>query len=258
MNKITFKNIDTGVSITSDTVVEFCRKIKEKGRAARNELSKVKTGKKLHYKKWTLPSIYLLIKNGTISPKRRNSSRNWVPCSLINLFSGERIEAKSITEFCEKAGIKNSVTHITPILQGKRLQLQGWCLEKTYDILTKKNKFYDIYGNKYILTGLELHSKRGIRRLTDICKLLTGKKKIHCGIALSPDFPPLPPNPYRRKNVSFKKKGKVFKAKGVTALSRKLNISRRSLYDVIIGMREKTKGFSFNKIETEKRQLIPN
>jgi hypothetical protein len=180
------------------------------------------------------------------------------PCHLVHI-EGRSIRAKSIAEFCDKAGLKETHNrlHVSPVLNGERTSFKGWYRP---EFLARKVELRDVYGN------VTTHAVRDLIRnnrmkVTTIRRLLDGSKKSGLDsrimLADTPVNAIMSPRPVRITKVKLTDGRKVYTGTSIPDAARKAGITNLAgLYSIAYGFRDDLNGMTIKDIELERRQVL--
>lgn len=171
-------------------------------------------------------------------------------CKLINLQTGQVVQARSIKEFCQKVGFKhNEMFHITPILDGERLHHKGWCLPEYWNHWLELK---DCYGHTYQGHVRDFLFGYKVRACT-LFNLMRGRKDMLAGLSLKDTkIVSVPLRPYKVVGYSLRTpNGRTMQAKTQTSLARQLqsSLTYRHLGSLLRGYTAQARGFRVRKIK---------
>lgn len=177
-----------------------------------------------------------------------------VPCTLVNVVSGRTISAKSITEFCHKAGLgKLAKYHITPVMQGQRLHYRNWTMPGVAD---KRLDLKDVYGNRYQTTVGKLMANRTFSTQA-IRRLANGEVFQGVSRADIQTDGTISPRAVRVKQYALRtKSGLVVKGQRLKDVADQTGISMHSAWLLTRGFTSSVDGVTFHRVKTEQRQAL--
>ena len=262
----------TGQIVSAPSITEFCNKVHMSG-GWTGSISQVLDGKITQFRNWFSPDLHPLewMGNWSAAPINKNRARKGKDrrCHLVHLRTGREINVRSITAFCQKARLKgNAHLHISPILDGKRLQYRGWVDPKR---VNEKVSLTDVYGNQYkpvkVLDLIKQHGLKagGLKRI--LSGKLLGTRRL--SLAANPVEGELKPRDWRVTEYVFRerdlKRGgtpRVFRGPVLKDLAAQIGVDSSNLYPLLYGWRKRMKTGPYRHIEvvevkTEKKIAVP-
>lgn len=181
-----------------------------------------------------------------------------VPVTLVNLKTGETVSSESITLFCEKVGlVGNERFHFTNLLKGDESSYKGWVLPKTYQQLTEKHSWEDVYGNPIPdLSIMEIMEKKKMKTISPAIKAMMRGEVGLLGLFLRGKRPDYVAPPLSRKNWILTKNGTEFTSRVRRDVAKLAGISDRSVSSMEKGLVVSVKGVRIKSVERSKISIF--
>lgn len=176
------------------------------------------------------------------------------PIRLENIKTGLVVSASSLTQFCEKTGLKLG-GNISLVNRGKRLGVKDWYSPK---ILNLKLRLKDKYGAHYTMTIREWTTKYGYRPEAAM-RLLSGKTRVsYKGIMLAstPIKTFLTPRNQEVIEVRLRRGEEILVAPNLKAAALKAGLCYSSFYPLARGEAETCNGYRLEELKTRQKSVL--
>lgn len=176
------------------------------------------------------------------------------PICLENIKTGLVVSAQSLTNFCEKTGLKLG-GNLSLVNRGKRLGVKDWYSPK---MLNLKLRLKDKYGVRCTMTIREWTTKYGYRPEAAM-RLLSGKTRVsYKGIILAstPIKTFLTPKNHEVIEVRLRRGEEVLVAPNLKAAALKAGLCYSSFYPLARGEAETCNGYRLEELITRQKSVF--
>jgi hypothetical protein len=238
----------TGRIIDAPSIIAFAHAARLSGVTGgwQMRVGAVLNGKAPHFRGWFNPAIRdreAIKTHLKVSSKWNNVAKGSVRrCHLMHLHTGRVINVRSITAFRRKARLRGSDhLHITPVLDGQRLQHKGWVLPER---VNRKVALTDVYGNQYrpvkVLDLIKQHGfkARGLKRILSGGLFQTRRLALSDSPikgVLSPRATKVTEYVFRQRDASQPGRPRVYRGAVLKDIAAQMGVESSRLYPLLYG-----------------------